>query len=211
MKQLFYILIVMALISCGGPKTNIPEDVKYEIINEETNDTISKCNLEILLNKKVDEQVLKNIALVLRQNRKHYNKLWIFYMLPDMEPDYGAWAYTHFTPDLEIKILGSTKEEEKMLDEITLPEGEIIGKWRDENPLVESVTIIYKVDGKLRSHTTYYDGSQSDDELIEKQENGKKRYDFVDNPHGEYFIVEDNGNLGMYGENGKFSERKKMK
>lgn len=203
MKQLFYIFTVMALTSCGG--------LKYKIINEETNPAISKCKLNICLNKKVDEQVLKDIAMDLRVDRKKFENLYIFYLLPDMEPGAGAWATTHFTPDLEIKILGATKEEDKMLDEIAMPEGEIIGKWRDETLMIESVEIIYKADGKLRIQTIYHDGSQSDYELIEKQENGKTRYDFVDNPHGEYFIVEDNGNLGMYGENGKFKEAKKMK
>ena len=55
MKQLFYILTVMALTSCGGPQTNIPEDIKYEIIDEGRYDWLNKCKLNIRLNKKVDE------------------------------------------------------------------------------------------------------------------------------------------------------------
>lgn len=211
MKQLFYILTVIALTSCGGPHTNIPDDIKYEIIDEGRYDWLNKCKLNIRLNKKVDEQVLKDIAMALREDRKKFENLYIGYLLPDMEPGAGAWATTHFTPDLEIKILGATKEEDKMLDEIPMPEGEIIGKWRDETLMIESVEIIYKADGKVRIQTTYKDGSQSDYELTEKQENGKTRYDFVDISRDEYFIVEDNGNLGMYGENGKFKEAKKMK
>ena len=198
------------LASCGGPQTNIPDDVKYEIIDEETNDKVSKCNLNIRLNKKVDKAVLKDIALTLQEDRKKFENLWIFYLLPDMEPGAGAWATTHFTPELEVEILGATEQEDKKLDETPLPEGKIVGQWRDDTPMIENVKIIYKADDKLKIQTTYKDGSQSDDKLIKKKENGKTRYDFADNPHGEYFIVEDNGNLGMYGENGKFKEAKKI-
>lgn len=132
MKLLLFILTVTLLSACSGNKTSIPDDIKYEIIDEGRYDWLNKCKLNIRLNKKVDEQVLKDIAMALRKDRKEFENLYIGYLLPDMEPGAGAWATTHFTSDLEIKILGATKEEDKMLDEIPMPEGEIIGKWRDE-------------------------------------------------------------------------------
>ena len=145
MKRLIYILTVTVFISCGGPQTNIPDDVKYDIIDEEINDKMSKCNLNIRLNKKVDEVVLKDIALTLREDRKNFKNLWIFYLLPDMEPGAGAWATTHFIPDLELKILGATEQEDKELAETPLPDGEIIGQWKDDSPMIENVKIIYKI------------------------------------------------------------------
>jgi hypothetical protein len=39
--------------------------------------------------------------------------------------------------------------------------------------------------------------------------NGKKRYK-DQNSHGEYYVLESNGNLGLYGRNGKFDEAIKI-
>ncbi len=43
---------------------------------------------------------------------------------------------------------------------------------------------------------------------IKKQKDGRLRYDYK-NTHGEYYLLEKNGNLGIYDNDGKFREYKK--
>ena len=56
---------------------------------------------------------------------------------------------------------------------------------------------------------SFKDGSVMDSEIVESSLGGKTKYQ-DDNQHGEYYIVESNGNLGLYGENGKFDEAVKI-
>lgn len=201
------LLFAIASFSVAGA----PPSVKYQIIREEPNKFLSKDSLDIRLSKKIDESALREIATELRRDRRQYDRLWIAYYLPGMIPGAGAWAITHFTPGLEIQILGSTEEEEKVLDAVTVKADEIIGKWRDDRPMAANAMIIFRVAGKLKIKTTFVDGSTGEQGLVAKKVNGKTRYDYVEYFHGEYFIVESNGNLGMYSSDGKFGEATKTR
>jgi len=203
MKKLFYFLTLLILTACGG--SNIPEDVKYEITKEEPNNALGKDNIEIQLNKKVDEKVLKEIALELRKDRTQYDKLWIFYHIPDMTPSM-AWATTHFTPELKVEIIGSTESQDIETSNTEDIKGEIVGKWRSEKSLMGASLFLYKnSENKLIMRITFKDGGKTESEIKESVKNGKTCYD-DDNEHGEYYILEANGNLGMYGPDGKFDE-----
>ena len=204
MKSIIYILAVLFLTACvGGSK--IPEDVKWEISKEEPNEALSKDNIEIKLNKKVDETILKEIALELRKDRKQYDGLWIFYQIPENTSGM-AWATTHFTPELEVKIIGSTEKQDQESAKPDDIDGEILGKWRSETSLMGAALILFKdTAGKMKMRIVFKDGEKMDSEIIESYVDGKTKYK-DDNEHGEYYILESNGNLGMYGNDGKFDE-----
>jgi hypothetical protein len=209
MKRIIYILTVIFLTACsGGP--NIPDDVKWKITKEEPHKSFSKNNIEVKLNKKVDERILNEIALEIRKDREQYDKLWIFYHIPNMTRGM-AWATTHFTPDLEIEIIGSTETEDKETSKTTDIEGDILGKWRSEKSLMGAALILFKnPKGKLMMRIAFKEGSKMDSEIVKSIQGNKIKYQ-DDNEHGEYYILESNGNLGMYGNNGKFDEAVKIK
>lgn len=220
MKYLILILTVVLLTVCGSnnskspektkqskiEESNIPADVKYEIVKEETNEGSSRCKIDIKLNKMVAENVLKEISMELHRDRKQYDRLWISYSIPQTETSEFTWATANFTPSLEVEIFGLTEEKEKVLANVTVDASKIIGKWRDNTPSAESSMVIYKENGKLKLKTTYYDGSSWIEEMVQKQSNNKTHYYYVDDSRGEYFVVEKNGNLGMYSSDGKFGE-----
>ena len=209
MNRIIYVLTVLILTACGGG-SNIPDDVKWEITKEEPNKAFSKDNIEVKLNKKVDEKILKEIALEIHENRKQYNKLWIFYYIPNMTSGM-AWATTHFTPGLKVNIIGSTKTEDQESSKTSNIEGEIIGKWRSEKSLMGAALILYKNhEGKLMMRIAFKDGGIMDREVVKSKQGVKTKYQ-DDNEHGEYYILETNGNLGMYGNDGKFDEAVKIK
>ncbi|MCR5862751.1 hypothetical protein LRS05_11640 [Flavobacterium sp. J372] len=225
MKQAFIAAISTLLLSCNDNKENpstinsdsiesssefsIPQDVTYEIIDEKVNDVLRKTNIEIRLNKAVDENTLRNIAYVLKADREDLEKLWIFYYLPRHEVGNGAWATTHYSPDLEVKIIGASAEASDEMNNLKVT-GEILNVWKDNDAMVPNKKYLVKEDGKLCMKTVYAKSSMTSagelkEVVKETKVQGRLRYDY-DNNHGEYYLIEKNGNLGYYSENGKFKE-----
>lgn len=178
----------------------IPPDVDYDIISSMKNDTLKKVNIEVRINKKVDKYVLKSIANEIKSDTilTTYDKIWIFYYLPDMEIGSGAWATTHFTPNLEVKILGSTeKQDKKAIKKTDGIDGKIIGKWKEEQ-YTSSVYVIYQKENQVFIRTIFPNSQISDESLIKKNVGEITRYDYKeDGYNGEYFKIAD-GILEFY-------------
>lgn len=207
MKKIIYLLIIPILTACGD--SNIPYDVTWEIVKEESNAALNKSNIEIKLNKKIDEQILKEIAQEIRSSRTRYDNLWIAYYIPGMTKGM-AWATTHYTPELEIGIMGSTELEDEETAKTNDINGEVLNKWRSEKSLMGGTLVLYRTqNAKLIMRTSFKDGSSAHNEITETTENGQIKYD-DENGHGEYYLVESNGHLGLYGANGKFDEAIKI-
>ncbi len=120
-----------------------------------------------------------------------------------MTPGSGAWATSHFNPNLEVKILGTTIEEEKAL--MSKPQkssDKIIGEWLDESSYGAKYTLI-KRNGKIIMICKYKDGSGSEEEMIQKKQSGKLRFEEKEgNDFGEYYLIESNGRLAIYDNSG---------
>jgi hypothetical protein len=199
--SLLTIGLIATLSACGPSK---PAD--YAILSEEPNPALSKSNVEVQLVAKVDEVRLEQIALELREDRSEFDKLWIFYYLPDMEVGKGAWATTHFTPDLEVEIGGNTEAQEAQVktEEIAANET-VLGKWYEEQITRMGFSLIER-EGKLYLRTTFPTGGHMDTEVIETKVKGTRRLDPVEaNAHGEYQVIEVDGTLGLYGNDGRFA------
>lgn len=216
MKQLILLLFTVTLLGCSqnksenseSEKPKLPKDVTYEIISEEKNEALKKTNIRIKLNKKIDASLLKIIATELKSSRTKYEKLWIFYTVPDMRS--GTWATTHFEPNLTVEIIGSTPEQDKKMESLMIVEGDILGKWKNEKSLSGALMILYRnKGGNLIMRIVFKDGQNMEDVITESKL--KNRVCYKDgNSHGEYYLLEEGGDLGMYGENGKFDEAKKI-
>jgi hypothetical protein len=208
MKKILFILTILVFMACEK-KSNIPKDVKWEITKEEPNLNLSKNNIEVHLNKKIDKEVLQEIAMKIREDRKEYDRLWIFYYIPNMTKGM-AWATTHFTPSLEINIIGSTENQDVITSKTTDIEGEVLNKWRSEKSLMGGTLVLFKNSSQKKiMRITFKDGSKMDSKIVESNVKGKIKYQ-DDNENGEYYILESNGNLGLYGKNGKFDEAIKI-
>lgn len=206
------IILSIALLSIANfSAAYTASGIKYDIIEEIPNIKLSEDNLKIMLSKKTNKHVLKEIATALRESRKQYERLWIFYYPKGISTNSVAWATTHYTPNLKVSILGSTEKEDIALDAVTVKDGVIIGKWKDTRPMVENTMIIFRKGKKLMLKTTFKDGSSMEEKLREKKVSGKVRYDYIESNHGEYFMLEKNKNLGMYGRDSKFGEAKRIK
>lgn len=101
----------------------IPNDVVYSIISENEDGPRKlgiKRSIDVRLNHKVSEDVLRAIALKLKaSDPKTYERTFICYYLPGQAVGAGAWATTHFNPGLEVRILdlGQPTEQGSVADQ----------------------------------------------------------------------------------------------
>jgi hypothetical protein len=193
----------------GNP---IPKDVTYTIIDENIVPGI-KRSLDIRLNKKVSEEVLRSIALNLRNaDSNSYERTFVGYYLPGMEANAGYWATTHFNPELEVRILGLTvQQEEILIEEPKDASRQVIGIWLDESPFVGSRITIFRKDGKLFIENVYKDGSSGTKELVAKQSPMGQRFERVSgSTAGDHWIIDNNGNLQNRDNEGWISTAKKI-
>jgi hypothetical protein len=116
------------LISCGNSITT----EKFTIIKEDKNEKLRKVTIEVRLDKEINKVELKKIGLKIKEDRPKFEKFWIFYYLPEHETGNGAWAITHFKPELEIEILGATQEASKEMNEKKVT-GTILNIWKFVN------------------------------------------------------------------------------
>lgn len=192
--------------------TGIPADVTYLIIDSDTF-LDYKRSLDIRLSKKVSEETLRAIALKLNaQDSKNYERTFICYYLPDMKVGAGAWATTHFNPNLDVRIQGLTAEQEETLKkQPDDPSREVIGSWLDESPFVGSRITIFRQNGKLFIENTYKDGSSGKKEIVEKL-SGKDRTfrEKERNSFGEFYLIDSQGNLQLWDQEGLISTAKKI-
>jgi hypothetical protein len=192
--------------------------VSYTIIEKSSMGNI-KLSIDIRLEQKVSKDFLQKLALKLRQDEPiKYDHIFICYLLPGMTPGAGAWATSHFNPNLKVEILGTTIEEEKAL--MSKPKdssGEIIGEWLDESPYDESPYVgakytLLRRNGKIIMIRKFKDGSSSEKEMIQKKRSGKLRFEEKGgNNFGEYYLIESNGRLAVYDNAGLINTMRSIK
>ncbi len=209
MKKVFSALIVLliAITSCddnkfgGYVKQPLPNDFSYNILKDESNLSLEKNQLTVEINKKLTEGQIATLAEELFQSKDKQRRFYLYYLLPGMKVGSGAWAISHFDPDLKIEIIGATSQEEADANSLAnIVEGEIVGKWHEEQNTSANY-IIFKKDNKIFLRTIYKRGQMPDEELKKKKVGTVNRYDYKDGgTNGEYFILNDRGELEFYNE-----------
>ena len=165
--------IVFLVSFMGLILSTCTKEFSYKVITADRLGTI-KCSLTVRLTKKIPEEKLRKLAIELRDKElKKYDRMFITYYLPGMDVGAGAWATTHFNPNLKVNILGLTKEEfqkkSKPSKENTNNSDKIIGVWADS---LGSVTIIGKKSGYVIVKK-YVDGGGETEKLVKYKYKGK--------------------------------------
>ena len=175
----------------------------YEIIGRDRIGN-TRCSFDVRLEERVPESSIRNIAEeIKRREAEECERIFIVHYLPGMEVNAGAWATSHFTPNLEVRILGQTVEQANSAP--PLLDGEVVGRWRRDVLPAGWLTIVRR-DDQLIARWDYTDGSNSENSLDESQlPDGRLRFeDQGENAFGEYYIVETDGRIGLYDEDGQF-------
>lgn len=170
---------------CIAAPAALPSDLEYTI-EKTTRIPNLKLGLDVRLNHKISEQTLKVLAEKLRvDDGRTYARTFILYYLPGMVIDSGAWASTHFNPDLEVKILGLSLEDENKASKIQAPAGtEIVGEWNDERPGMGSRLSMIKTGKKIQMKTIYKDGSSGVEDLTLKSDS---RYSINNSNNSDFY------------------------
>ena len=214
-KLLQYFTCSIIFLFLMKPAVTHAESLKkidYTIISD-SDFRNEKRSVDVRLKNKVTLDTLGEIARNIKTlQEESYNKTFIFYYLPNMEVGAGAWATSHFRPELDVKIMGLSLEQEgKITQEITSASRDVIGVWRDNRPYVSADVTIYREKSKLYMETRYHDGSFSNEEMTEEKFGiGTKLIQKGGNPHGEYFLIDKQNNLKAGGNNGIFLVYKKV-
>lgn len=223
-KSIIILLFATFLAACNNPETGSNEepttittpkpkakskvDGLYKILKAVPNNALSKVNIDVELTHKTSKEELTEIAREIKSEWSGKKMVWIFYFIKgDTE---NAWAISHFKPELEVEILGATNDQTAKMKEAKV-DGQIIGKWEDKRSMGLGLITIYEKESKLFTKFNFANGQSMEEETIKKKYQGLDRYEAKDNPHKEFQVVEKNGNLGMYGQDGKFTEAVKVK
>lgn len=185
----------------------IPEDISYSIIDADIVPNI-KRSINVRLNRKATEDVLRLIAIDLKSNdSQQYERTFMVYYLPGMEVGSGGWATTHFNPNLEVRIIGvSLKGEKKLVIESALSDGEVIGNWLSEMAFAGGRITIYRKDGKLYMEHKFEDGSSLKREMREKSTPSGQRFDMMTgSSSGDHYVIDQQGNLQIRDSEGLIS------
>lgn len=198
-KKLTYLKEIPSSITRTTPVEYVINKKDYSWVN-------GKATIEITLEEKITKESLKWIALLIRGDIfKAAERIFMVYNVKRKEDYIKAWATTHFNPNLEVKILGSTDTEDKIMNKVSV-DGDVIGKWQDTRPYADKSMILYEKNNKLFMKSTCKDGSSGDIEFIKKKYNDNNCYEPKQNKHNEYYLIEANGNLGIYDNEGKICE-----
>lgn len=82
-----------------------------------------------------------------------------------------------------------------------------IGRWLDNRPGADTQLFLNKELDSNKHYLIhkYSDGSTSKDEVRVTKEKGLVRFQIINTDHVEWYIIEKNGDLSMYGQSGKFA------
>ena len=131
---------VLLLVSCDSgtigkyKKEPLPDTFSYNVIEDITNVALEKNKLTLEINQKLTEGQIATHAEKLFNSKEKQRRFYIFYQLSGMKNGSGAWATSHFDPELDIQILGSTTQQDENANKVSKEQidGGVIGKWREE-------------------------------------------------------------------------------
>ncbi len=202
-KLVFLTILLVVLTACSAkePKyTPLPTpSTKYVVKNYQTGAS-TKCTLDVELPYIISEEDIKVIAEYIHDNEGlGCLPLFIFYFLPEQTPGKDiAWAYSHFNPQLELKINGLTLESKATLEVNSGSDESIIGVWLDTGVLPHKI-IIRRIDNFYQITSIYSDGTSETKNMYVRVVNGEQRfYENPDNLYGDYLVINENGKLGFY-------------
>ncbi|MFN8238617.1 MAG: hypothetical protein U0T77_10655 [Chitinophagales bacterium] len=172
----------------------------YEIVNVKFDKFDKQGTYTVKINTKLPEDSIKMIAEEIKSSCSECNEVFIYFFPPNYDVNSIAWATVEYDPSYVFKQIGTTVSSNSYFP----PKGQIIGKWEDNYSVgLEHTVYIFKDADTLKMRKVYSDGSFGDDIIEESEYNGLRK--FTRNL-SEWYVLERNGNLSLYGDNGKYAE-----
>ncbi len=139
-------------------------------------------------------------------------KAQIDFILPNMQPNNGAWAIAYFHPNLQINYVTTTKEEDLNFDKKNVSK-DYVGVWENS---AQTYIIIKKISPdryifNYVSATDINEESSDPTNLKKVKRNGQTIY--IEDEEGStfYYKINQQGDLLIYNHYGLESQLKKIK
>lgn len=188
------------------------DEVHYTILNEEVNGDIKRV-VEIQLDERISENKVSEIANKIKAaDKKKYERTFVLFFLEGVDRSGGAWATATFDPDLKIKVIGSSKiSHEALQNKEIVSDGKLLGTW-DADWGFEYKMVFEEKDGKLFKREVFSDSESKLEEIKKVMIDGREVYqDESGEDHGEYYIINKNGDLEFWSKNGNYYTAPKIK
>lgn len=207
------VIIIAVIVSmCSGGKTDIPvEKVTqgfapklYSITRDEFQEGRPR-KVEVTLPERISETELAQVAKVIRDDTKLKPKTTFIGFRVEGQSDNAYWANASFDPGFKSSLIGLSDQDYQSLRALDLKVyPDMIGSWLRDGSLGH-LMVLYKRDGKYSIDSIFPDGEKNSDSYSAKKlPDGGLRLDEPENSFTEYYIVDVNGNLQGWGENGMY-------
>jgi len=159
---------------------------------EVTSDAVSasgvKRTVEVVLSQRVDDVALRAIANKLKAARTEpVERTFMTYSVAGAKLA-GAWATTHFNPNLEVRIIGFTPTEFARLRSLSVSQDGYseVGAWIDED--LGALVSIHRVGARTILRRDFVDGTHGETPLSVTRVGGQLRLDDIPkSDHGEFY------------------------
>lgn len=204
-------------------KTDFDEILnEYSIIKQESLPSI-KASLDIRLNREFNKSSIEKLAQKLKNDLKgDYERIFICYYLPGMKVGSGAWATSHFDPDLKIIMTApyyddtkkitktDNSKSDKLINKFLTENGsvDILGKWSQGDGVM---VVIFKKNGNYYLNEMEIDNLKigKNWDLDYKNKNGKQIFiikALMGEGYYDYYLIEKNGKLSLYNNIGIYEQ-----
>lgn len=205
----------------NGPTDTSPSATKqgiilsgYTLLKKEINNKRA-FNVTVRINEKLPDAELISLAKKIKGDiNASSEKGVVFFLLPEMVVNNGAWAAVDFEPDAKVRLIGKSIADERKirmeLDNIT----DYIGLWLNNDSQGDVVVRIRKDrrEGYVFEYISASDPKPSElaKQLIRTTRDGKTIFKDADNPE-QFFVLESNGDLTAYDNYGFILTYKRLK
>ena len=185
----------------AAPTKNARRALPSEVMSVTETNTMGtlKRSVVVRLSRPITEDRLEAIARSVHAEKPNFDRTFIEYLIGDMAYGAGAWATTHFNPNLQVRILGPSIEQ--LVASESNETGEIVGRWLGQ---IGAVLTINQEDGNFYIVRSYEDGSEGRDMLRRSETPHGIRYDpsNVAAATEEHYLQRSDGSLELRDKHG---------
>jgi hypothetical protein len=185
-------------------KEELPKNFSYAITKDDSTVKLDKNQLYVELSEKLTVGQIATLAEELFNSKDKQRRFYIFYKLKGENDSVACWAISHFDPELEIEIIGSTNNQDSnMLKEAKKVNGNVLGVF-NEKEYTFAIYTVYEKDNSAFVKTTFKNGQVIESKMRVSKTKDGNRYDYnTDESNGEYYILTNENVLEFYNKENK--------
>jgi hypothetical protein len=158
MKRKANYFIIILLVSVAFLSYNFFHKEKvyadYTLLKSDTNNE-RMFNVSVRIFNKLSDEQLKDIAQKVKEDINAVSNIGVvFFLLPEMEENNGAWAAVDFKPEMQVRIIGQSVLDEHKINSNIENITDYFGLWSDNGEEGDVIIRIRK--DKLQGYVFEY-------------------------------------------------------